>query len=323
MELVLFVCLAILAYIAMLTDSNTVVYSWFVLFIFYSIVVRLMPMTHDIVHYASAFGSWPPPFSLYTLREPVVWFGGRILHLFLGNDIATFVAIDVIMVSILLVALKSSGSRRNLLFSLAPTIAMSYVFLFGQQNVLRQHVAFLFLLWSTVPQRGFRPRSAMLFVLAVLSHNASIFLAGYWFDMHRRRRLLVGPIITASGVFLLVFLLPFVGKSAAATGLDTRIHYAGVLVFFTLLLLYTNSGRLVFYRTCAWWNFVAFMPAALVLSSASFERIAMMFLVLLAVGVYSNHRTLGLRRTIAGGIAYSVLVLPVFFFPSALRFLIT
>ena len=227
------------------------------------------------------------------------------------------------MVSILLVALKSSGSRRNFLFSLAPTIAMSYVFLFGQQNVLRQHVAFLFLLWSTVPQHGFRPRSAMLFVLAVLSHNASIFLAGYWFDMHRRRGLLVGPIITASGVFLLVFLLPFVGKSAAATGLDTRINYAGVLVFFALLLLYANFGRLVFYRTCAWWNFVAFMPAALVLSSASFERIAMMFLVLLAVGVYSNHRSLGLRRTVAGGIAYSVLVLPVFFFPSALRFLIT
>ena len=306
----------------MLTKRNTVVYSWFLLFVFYSIVVRIRPFTFDIVHYANAFSSWPPPLTVYTLREPVAWLGGRLIHQLLGHDVATLVAIDILIASVLLVGLRPTGGDGDLLFSLAPTIAISYVYLLGQQNILRQHIAFVLLLCAAVPGYRVRPRSVILFTLAFLSHNASAFLAGYLFDIHSGRNRQIGPLITGLGVLLLVFLLPFLGKSAAATGLDTRVHYVAVLLSLTLLLLYANSARVVFDRAPSLLNFFAFLPAMAVLSSASFERIAMMFLVFLTIDVYLNHRSLGLRRLVAGNIAYGALVIPVFVFPSTQQFLL-
>ena len=48
----------------------------------------------------------------------------------------------------------------------------------------------------------------------------------------------------------------------------------------------------------------------------------MMFLVLIVVDIYRNHSDLRLTRGLAAHIAYIALVLPVFVFPNALRFLL-
>ena len=321
MELIVYVIMAGGAYVALMTRTRAVVYAWFILFVAYSLIVRLSAQTPDMAVYSAAVEAWPPPLGLFTLREPVFWLGAPLLHELIGNRVATFLIIDVlsgVLVIRAMSALDDDSSDR--MMALAPTIIISYVFLLGQQNAFRQHLAFVILLWSLAARSRNQRRALGLFILSVLAHNAAAVLFGYWFDTRDNLRRRYGPLITVVGVILLAALVPFLRKSAlVTTGLDTEYLYVALATVLGLLLLYANSGRLSGSRAAGLLNFVAFAPAIGVLTSVQFERVAMIFLVLMLTDLYRHHRSLRLGGGLAAHLTYAILVLPVFVFPSALE----
>lgn len=322
MELAAYAVMAAGAYVALITKERIILYGWFALYVLYSLVVRLMPPIIDMEVYARALTAWPPPLSFYTLREPVVWLGGPALHRLLNDHVATFLVVDILTGLVVFRSMKALDDGSGRMTFLAPTVIASYVFLLGQHNVWRQHIAFALLLWAIASRSRNRRRALVLFVLACLAHNAAAVFAGYWFDAGRRGGRRYGPLITLAGVMAIAILFPWLRKSSADTALNTEVLYLLVAGSLALLLVYANAGAFPAAWPPALLNFLAFTPAVLTLASAPFERIAMMFLVLILIDVYRHHASLRIGAAEAKHGVYALLVPPTVVFSSSLRFLL-
>ena len=288
------------------------------LFVIYSLVARISPnATGDMRWYYNVAESGIPPLTLYWMREPIVWLGSVFLYQLTGNRLATFLIIDIAAGLLVIRAMKMLDDGDNRMLSFAPTIISSYVLLLGQQNILRQHVAFaIFLLASAARKRNDRTAIGLL-VLSVLAHNATALLAGYWLDQGCEGRRHYGPFVTVLGVVLMWIMFPVLGKSYSATGLNTEYLYVALVTGLVLLLIYATRGRGSFTHLAGVLNFIAYMPAVVILGSAQFERVAMMFLVVVLMDVYRYHGPLQLREAEAAALGYTLLVIPVFLFPNA------
>ena len=322
MELIAYVLMAAGAYVALITKNRGILYGWFILYASYSLIVRIMPPTLDMIVYSQTLAVSPPLLTLYTLREPIVWIGASLLHDLLNDRIVTFLAVDILTGLIVLRSMKTLDDGTGTMLFMAPTIMTSYVFLLGQQNVWRQHVAFALLLWAIASRSRDRHGAIVLFVLAFLAHNATALFFGYWFDAGRIRRPRYGPLLTLAAVISMGLTLPWLGKSSSATGINTELLYPLFAAGMILLLLYVNSGRFSAINAPGLMNFLAFVPAIGILASAQFERIAMMFLVLILLDVHSRHRSLRLGTAEVTHAIFAVLVIPVFLFRSALNMLL-
>ena len=323
MELTAYVLMAFGAYVALISRRRGVLYGWFLLYVAYSVIVRIMPPTVDMVVYSEAMTVWPPPFSFYTLREPVVWIGVPFLHYLLNNRIATFLIVDVLTGLIVYRAMYDLDDGDGRMFAMAPAIMTSYVFLLGQQNVWRQHLAFVILLLAVTSRARSRPGSIFLFMLSFLAHNATALFFGYWIDTGREHRFRYGPLLTFGAVILMLYALPSLGKSASATALNTEYLYVAFAIAVSLTLLYATTGRLSPVGTPALLNFLGFAPAVAVLASAPFERISMMFLVLIVIDIQRRHQDLHIGSVETQHTAFVLLVTPTFIFASSRVFLLT
>ena len=323
MELITFVVMAAGAYIALVLRTRAAVYVWVVLFVVYSVTVRLSPPTLDMITYTDALSTWPPPVNLYTLREPVIWLGAPLVNRVIGTPVVTFLVVDLVSVAVVIRSMDELDGGDGTMVSLAPTIVASYVFLLGQQNGWRQQVAFVLFLWSCAARSRGQLRGLPLVVLSVLTHNSVALLLGYWLDKGRKPGCGYGPVVTLFGVCLVALLLPYLRKSSSLTGLNTEYLYVLVAASLGLLLIYANRGRLPLGTVDGLRNFVAFVPAIAILGSTQFERMGMMFLVLILLDLYRNHRCLRIRRSEASNLVYATLVAPVFLFPNALGMLLT
>ena len=323
MELTAYVLMAFGAYVALISRRRGVLYGWFLLYVGYSVIVRIMPPTVDMVVYSEAMAAWPPPFSFYTLREPVVWIGVPFLHYLLNNRIATFLIVDVLTGLIVYRAMHDLDDGDGRMFAIAPAIMTSYVFLLGQQNVWRQHVAFVILLLAVASRVRSRPGSIFLFMLSFLAHNATALFFGYWIDTGRAHRFRYGPLLTFGAVILMLYALPSLGKSASATALNTEYLYVAFAVAVSLTLLYATTGLLSPVGTPALLNFLGFAPAVAVLASAPFERISMIFLVLIVIDIQRRHQALHIGSVETQHAAFVLLVTPTLIFASSRVFLLT
>ena len=323
MELTAYVLMAFGAYVALISRRRRILYGWFFLYIAYSVIVRVMPPTIDMVVYSEAMTVWPPPFAFYTLREPVVWIGVPFLHYLLNNRVATFLIVDVLTGLIVYRAMHDLDDGDGRMFAMAPAIMTSYVFLLGQQNVWRQHVAFVILLLAIASRARRRRESIFLFILSFLAHNATALFFGYWIDTGREKRSRYGPLLTFGAVVIMLYALPSLGKSASATALNTEYLYVAFAGAISLTLLYATTGRLPTTETPALLNFIGFVPAVVILASAPFERISMMFLVLIVIDIQRRHRDLHIGSVETQHVAFLLLVIPTFIFHSSRVFLLT
>ncbi len=323
MELTAYVLMAFGAYVALISRRRGVLYGWFLLYVGYSVIVRIMPPTIDMVVYSEAMTVWPPPFTFYTLREPVVWIGVPFLHYLLNNRIATFLIVDVLTGLIVYRAMHDLDDGDGRMFAMAPAIMTSYVFLLGQQNVWRQHVAFVILLLAVASRARRRRGSIFLFILSFLAHNATALFLGYWIDTGREQRLRYGTLLTFGAVILMLYVLPSLRKSAEATALNTEYLYVAFAGAVILISLYANTGLLSAIGTPSLLNFLGFVPAVAVLASAPFERIAMMFLVLIVIDIQRHHQALHIGSVETQHAAFLLLVTPTFLFQSSRVFLLT
>ena len=186
---------------------------------------------------------WPPFLNTLTLREPVFYFVYPVVHALTGNGTVTFLVFDLlggVIVMRAMQALDDDGSDYTL--ALAPTIISSYVFLLGQQNVLRQHLATIILLWSLAARARHRRSAFPLLVLSFLAHNMTAVTLGCWWDAGRTRHR-YGPLITAAGVILIGLFLPVLGKSyLESTGMRTEYLYLLVAGILGLILLFSRRA---------------------------------------------------------------------------------
>lgn len=323
MELIAFICMAAGAYVAVITRNRYVVYCWFLLYVVYAIAARSLPPVIDMVGYSNAMTTWPPPLSFYTLREPLIWVGVPLLYQLLNDRIVTFLVVDLITGLIVIRAMRALDHGDGTMFSFAPLVMTSYMFLLGQQVVWRQHLSFVILLWAIAARIRHRRCSVLLFALSILGHNAAAVFFGYWLDVGRQSRSRFGPILTLSTVALIHFTLPFLGKASAyATGLSTEYLYLVLVAVTLLLILFANYGRFASANEVpALMNFIAFIPAVAVLASGPFERISMMFLAFIFIGLNHSHRAIFIDRAVIAQAAFIVLVVPTFIFPSTVFFL--
>ena len=242
LELSIYVVMCVAAYLGIATKNRRVVYLWIAVYIAYSVVVRLGPPTGDIAGYASAVSLWPPPISIYTLREPVFWLGLSAVYQALGSTVVLFVAIDLALCLLVLLSMRKLDDGSSGMFFFAPALVSSYVFLLGQQNTLRQHIALVVLLLAIVARQRNQRAAYIWFILSVLTHNSTVLFLGYWFDSGKSTRRLYGPLITLSGVIAVAALLPWIRKSGTDTGVDTRYIYVVLTTALLMLLLFARPG---------------------------------------------------------------------------------
>ena len=121
---------------------------------------------------------------------------------------------------------------------------------------------------------------------------------------------------------LVWLLFPYLSKSSSVTGLRTEYLYVVVVIVLYLIVVYSNSGRIPRGTATGLANFAAFVPAIAILGSTQFERMAMMFLVLILVDMWKHHDPLRLRRSEVVNSVFAILVAPVFLFPNALNMLL-
>ena len=319
MELSAFLVMAFGAYATLLTRNRRGVLSCFAVYVIYSIIIRSAPPTSDMVVYYEAAASLPS-WRFYYLREPVVWFGSAFLYGFTQHIAVTFVIIDIVAGLLVLWAMQKIDDGDGRMFALAPTIFSSYIFVLGQQNIFRQHIALVLVLCSLALRSKSVIASFAVFIGAFLTHNVTAVLGGLWLDSGHRSGIRKGPLLSAAAVGMLVIAGPLIGKSATDTGIDTRHLYFAISAALAVLLLYANVGFLGIFdwRSAALTNFVAFAPAILVLSASQFERSAMLFYLLIIIGFYRNASALRVSETTVAHLAYFLLVVPVFLFDSVL-----
>lgn len=322
MELITYIFMACGAFVALTTRHRGITFAWYVSFIVYAFVVRFQPPTFDMIAYTTAIETWPPPLIPYTLREPLIWLGASLLYEIVNNRVATFLIIDIIIAALVIHAMNRLDDGDGRMRALAPTILTSYISLMGLQNAWRLYIAFVIVLWAIAARSRNERRFFLLFGLSMLAHNATALLFGHCFDLNRSKDRQYGPLITAVSVVSVALLQPYLGKSSTAHGLHTELLYIAVAIFIGSLLIYSNIGRQPTGGTSALFNFFAFVPAIWILGSSQFERMAMMFLVLILIDICRHHRSVKIGRFEVSVLSYIVLVAPVFMFPNALQMLL-
>ena len=316
--------MAVGAYFALFNRSRKYIYSWVALFLVYAVAVRSRVPANDMVNYVAAFGMWPPPVTVYTVREPVIWFGLPLMRFVVKDATFAFVVIDLVTCIATIAALRRLDDGSGRVLSIAPTLIASFVYLFGQQNVLRQHIALVIFLWAISYCVNSNGRATLFFVLSSLAHNGTVMLFGHWLDHRAKGRFQLGWLVTVLGVTILPWAIGLVGKSSSATGANSTVAYVGFWFGTGLAVLYSGVGRMVFRAPfSSWRNYMAVVPTMFILGEAQFERISMMFLVLIVVSLCRHYRTFRIRWKVLVNVVYFALIVPVFLFPAALDMLIS
>ena len=316
MELVLYTTMAAGACVALILKRPAIVYGWIGIFVLYSLAARLSPqITGDMGRYYEAARTWPSP-SLYTLREPVLWYAASLLHWLLRSEIAAFLTIDFLNAFIVFRAMKLLDADDHRMVALVPTILSSYIVVLGQQNGYRQYTSFAIFLMSIATGNRNTRLSFALFVISFFTHNVTAIFFGYWLDSTRREGTRYGPSITVMGVLLLQSFWPILRKSSSFTGLDTSYWYIALVASILVGLLYARNGRFKpnADEAIGPYNFLAFTPAIWVLASDQFERVSMYFLVLVIVGIQRYRDRIAIRGGMIDAVSYAILVPPVFMF---------
>lgn len=249
---------------------------YFVVYSVMSFVVRFSGFDEDINTYADAMSY--NAFSLYFLKEPVIWFGQRWLFMAIESETAVFIFTDIFFGLILYSTLSRFKSPQYIYFS----ILLFFPFVLGFQNVYRQWVGEILFLFSISLVYRNKFSSLFVYVLSMASHNvAGVFLPVYlrggdsklW-KMASLSILLMMPVI---------LILTKGTKSSASTGANLTIAYLFLLGCITLFFILSRRGIIkksekMMYSFLFYYLFICF-SAVLLLSSTSAERVVMFALI--------------------------------------------
>ena len=210
---------------------------WLILYIFLLSIIRLN-FQMDIVVYANSMAY--DTINYYYIREPVIWFGHRIIFNFIGSEYFTFIITDVILGCILFLALRNFQLPRYAFFS----ILVFFPVMLGMQNIYRQWASLVFILYaiSLLEYRSKMPGVYVWYSLAVLSHNVALVFLPLLFL--QKKGLLSNFVLSITFIVAVVGLV--IGASTKTSDISSGLplQYLYVLCLAMLLLFFLTSDAL-------------------------------------------------------------------------------
>ena len=179
MELIYYLFILIIALIfsikkELIQNKNIFFILWISLYILLSIIIRinLSEKSGDIYSYSLAMEDGKfliTPSNFYYLKEPIVWYGQRILYAIVQSSKLVFFISDLLIGIVLFSALKIFKLPQYIYFS----ILLFFPFITGMQNIYRQFYSSIFFLYTLANiwegKAIFKIYGS--FLLSFLSHN--------------------------------------------------------------------------------------------------------------------------------------------------------
>jgi hypothetical protein len=246
--------------------------------IFLSLVIRGAGFDSDIKTYALSMSS--NSFSLYYLREPIVWLGQRLLFNVFYSEVVVFVFFDFIVLLFTYYALKNFKVPQYSYFALLSF----FPFILGMQNVYRQWVAVVFVLLSLSFVYKSTSKRYISFLLAGLSHNVSgLFLSAFFLVSKRSFERFLGLVFLIMTPLIIIFSAET--KSQTSSGRNLVLAYIVLMIVISVFMIISSRLKIRIYERksyivlgCSIFSTVA---TGMILSSTGSERTAMFSLVLL------------------------------------------
>ncbi|WP_438767201.1 hypothetical protein [Kushneria sp. TE3] len=343
-ELAWYLVLCCLAFFYCFVNKRTpLILVTYVVAAYYLWVVRNSGFDYDMVGYARylTFDFDFATASTYYTREFVYWFGSSYLYSWIQDDVITLWVIDMIWLTLLFYAMGNRRLSSKVPMYVIPFMIVFFPLLMGYQNVYRQLIACVFVLFAFFGARNLVV-AGFFGLLALFSHNAAIVYMPLLYIFAVTNGMAIPRVkLFHKSIFALLYLVMLGGvyysslgdselaKSSSSTGISLTYAYLAVFMamsFVALVLENFNLKRFVQHNITLAYSIFTFMAFIPVLGGAQAERIGMMLLIV-TMPIFAtnldrsfksqNERILMRMLFVMAGIA------PTFLFSSAYNFLIT
>jgi len=238
------------------------------------LIYRLAGADEDLKVYL-LFATYDINLSFYYLREPIIWYGLIFFHTLTDNPLTSIILMDLA----LLISLGIPITRQKHGAALLLLWCASFIFLLGLQNIYRQYASMTFVLGSLLWLSEREKKWAFLYyLLAVLSHNAAIFIFPIFVYRYLKKNRLIS-LLVSSVVVVSILELTASQKSFSATGSDVREIYITVYAVLTAVYICICSTYRLSFENVFAWGLISYLY--FILGSAQFERAAMYFLLII------------------------------------------
>ena len=326
MELVYFILLCIYGFtLILLNNKNLIKYTYIPFFICFLIIVRISGYDVDINTYSTIMQA--DYFSFDMMREFVFWGSIRSLYSLFNNDLLVFIFIDLFWIYLYYKVIQKYTQTFKYRFDILFIVfTLSFPFLLGYENIIRQHIAFIIFLYAYIIRYSSANKSNFIFLLSILVHNSMlvflpllILIRFSSFTYKQRFNLF----LVLSVIFTLLLLIMSKFKSNTSTGLDFSIIYLAIFfsVFYILFMKYRFKILKTIRKFPALFLAILYIGTLVIMGNSSqAERLGMIFLLLSTIEYFQYIQKFIFKRYIYL-LIFLVLVVPIFIFGSTMKFL--
>ncbi|MEZ8243910.1 EpsG family protein [Vibrio splendidus] len=291
----------------------------FFLLSMYFLLIRSSGFDMDMAVYAETMAS--DSISIYYLKEPIYWFGTRLVYTLTGSELLTFWFFDLIAISLVFYFSQLVGIKYFYIFIIS--FLIFFPSLMGYQNIYRQFFSTCLLLSSfySITSRNIFLAS-IFFALSVLTHNVAALFLPVFFLIKKRPNYTIFLI----GAVSVIALIPFAvsTKSHSDTGDTSVLIYISVLFLVLCFSVFTmfNSmkGKTIVIMVCYFIS-LSFV-AGLVTGTAQSKRVGLMSLLLLLPWLFNMVIVNYKQRDIILILIYLFLIIPTLMSSSSNQFLL-
>lgn len=333
LELSYYIFMMLFSYITIL---YTKFFKLYVLFaIIFLILIRSVGLDTDILHFINLIKQ--NFYNIFIYKEFAFWLTGRFLYHLVNNEVITYILLDLLWFTILLLSFKIYRDK-TFTRKLFVIFFVSFPFILGTENLYRQHIGLIFLI-SSYLLREKNPRYALfLYFISIFMHNSMIIffpliIFKYFYNFNFKFRFFISNIvlfIMLYGIYLVESgVLSELDKSSSNTGLDLRFLYLSI--FLSVLYLFSIKFRFSITKFLKTFPSVYFAIIIVVFmmqfnGTAPVERLAMGFLLLFTIDffIYIEHKRNIIKYKKYIYLLYAIgFSIPTLLFSSVRNFLLT
>lgn len=236
-------------------------YLTFLLLLAYIVAVRYTNLDGDMSVYFDSVGQ--SRFDLYYLKEILFWLLIDFSTFFTKSELL-FVVSDLVV----LILISRILFQKQISFYMAPLFFILFFFFLGHQNVYRQWIATLLVIY-------FIQHKSLMSFIAILFHNSTaITLYAFYVSLLSKYRILM---LAAFAVFLFMLSLVPKGYADVNTGSNLVLPLAGLsLLYISVTYVFDSRFKQLCWFLFLFWCFAMLSSSAL--SSTYIERIFYMLL---------------------------------------------
>jgi hypothetical protein len=336
LELLTYILLIFIASFAVFTNKNNIIkFLYIPLYVVFLVIIRNSGFDTDI----QAYSEYMHYFSFYMIREFVFYGIMYQLYNLLENEILTFLIVDIIFFILLLINIKQLNSDKvNSSFILLSLVTLSFPFIMGIENIYRQLLASLLVLFAYNIRKKNEFYSNAFFLISLFFHNSMILFFPLlvlvkFFTLNLKSRLFITLLFLIIEIIFITGLLQGIitgGKSNVSTGLNLSYFYYLLFltssVFFIFKFNYKLRRYLILFPSALFAIFILF-PLVFLSNgdSSAAERVGMTTIIIFIVELYNYSLTIKNKEK-ANLFRLLILLtfsLPTLVFSSARNFLLT